>query len=1206
MNKLLLLALALGLITPELRAQANIANTLYASNFAQWSVPQGNNGPFSWSSPQVCTAASSGGVQFKPFVVGMPIRIMDSATPGNSENVTVTAVSIIGSGCSITTSTPAHQHYSFYLTSATAGLQEAINYSNQQIRTAAPASVVVLTPAWTIAGGTTGMITSAAGSTAVSILDQRSSVIVPYTWQSTLYVAQPFGPVLGFAVLLNPSAEQDITGHNLALGGGGFYGLGLTGSNITHAFDGLVSNSSMDVTALNQAEVRVGNSSEIVGSYEGFAAGAYNLSALEVTMGKLAFVNTALTAGAETAIPHIVTRVAGTLTDQGVPCTSNGYGGVGCVSVNLSAALAASPYSLNHTTCPNGLLTNSATTDGVFGCGDHAFSKILNLTPNAASSLYYTGGADVAQAINAAAAVSTNGQVDATGFGSGTYTTTHTLALPVGTIVKVSPGFIIKCGLMVNGGNSGGLPCITLGEGAGFEYGQRNSGLGSVVLDTTFNGTVSNAPIGSTKLAITSWSVTSNVLTVVTTGYMAGNLPGGLVGQNITLWGMTTAYLQGFSGNVTGVSGHNFTMAITRPNASNTESGYAWETPAPIVQALHTDGTQESFAIYGMTIQGNPANTNPVGPNLLIMGNFIGTVFYNFQTNLCNSDCVLIQPGTTTHGSSDISFINSNIQDTSSVDHPGCVVRVDAKNQTAAGAGVSNITFEAGAFQYPGAHSPLLCIDSNNLGGSYGFRVIGSADYEIGATTPTTGTNWKDVTPIQITDFPNVHIGNLYWSGAMSAVSGAPSSIIEIMQSAGGGGTTLADVEIDSLRYPNTSNGWAAISAGIATDPIYGIAPVPSPEGCCWLIINNYHPNFQGTHFTDNYALIPNYGDPTVAMQGLFSYNRSVNRPSWYDGSAWQRAADLNDIVNPVVASPQFQIPYYSASGTTQTLTGDPNFTDDGTGHVTQIGPAGVNSFTGTTALGLRSNGATDTNDYSGMDFGEVSNFPQARIAAVMTGEGSHLKLGTSNNYGSGITNTAIDIDQNGNATFIGTTTLMTPALGTPASGVLTNTTGLPAASVVAGALANGMSATTQAANDNSTKLSTTAYVTNAVSNSITISNAYWSIQPTLFATATLLGPVYYTSYTNGSTNPKLTIRLSGTISCIAAPNVVLMDLGTSATTVYGSATAIASVATGTSDGVYTGIGTIALISGHYYGVAFSSGTCATAPTIDITDFDTW
>lgn len=53
---------------------------------------------------------------------------------------------------------------------------------------------------------------------------------------------------------------------------------------------------------------------------------------------------------------------------------------------------------------------------------------------------------------------------------------------------------------------------------------------------------------------------------------------------------------------------------------------------------------------------------------------------------------------------------------------------------------------------------------------------------------------------------------------------------------------------------------------------------------------------------------------------------------------------------------------------------------------------------------------------------------------------------------------------------------LVTPALGTPASGELTNCTDLPAAAVLAGALANGMTATTQNAADNSTKIATTAY----------------------------------------------------------------------------------------------------------------------------------
>ena len=50
-------------------------------------------------------------------------------------------------------------------------------------------------------------------------------------------------------------------------------------------------------------------------------------------------------------------------------------------------------------------------------------------------------------------------------------------------------------------------------------------------------------------------------------------------------------------------------------------------------------------------------------------------------------------------------------------------------------------------------------------------------------------------------------------------------------------------------------------------------------------------------------------------------------------------------------------------------------------------------------------------------------------------------------------------------------------ALGTPSGGTLTNATGLPAASVLAGALANGMTGTTQTVGDNTTKLATDAFV---------------------------------------------------------------------------------------------------------------------------------
>lgn len=119
------------------------------------------------------------------------------------------------------------------------------------------------------------------------------------------------------------------------------------------------------------------------------------------------------------------------------------------------------------------------------------------------------------------------------------------------------------------------------------------------------------------------------------------------------------------------------------------------------------------------------------------------------------------------------------------------------------------------------------------------------------------------------------------------------------------------------------------------------------------------------------------------------------------------------------------------------------------------------------------------------------------------------------------------------------------------------------------------------------------------------LSNSSWNIQSALFATVTMLGAVHNTPYLN-SLNASITVRTSGAISCTVAPVVNLMDLGTSATTVYGSATSIGSVTTATSDGVFTGTSSSALQNGHYYGIGFSAGTCITAPTFDISVQAVW
>jgi len=78
------------------------------------------------------------------------------------------------------------------------------------------------------------------------------------------------------------------------------------------------------------------------------------------------------------------------------------------------------------------------------------------------------------------------------------------------------------------------------------------------------------------------------------------------------------------------------------------------------------------------------------------------------------------------------------------------------------------------------------------------------------------------------------------------------------------------------------------------------------------------------------------------------------------------------------------------------------------------VGQAGVTSFTGTTRLGVTVTGGTSTTEYSGIDFTTLTNTVVSRIASLRGASGSYLQFGTSNSYGSGITNTAMTIDPSG------------------------------------------------------------------------------------------------------------------------------------------------------------------------------------------------
>lgn len=106
-----------------------------------------------------------------------------------------------------------------------------------------------------------------------------------------------------------------------------------------------------------------------------------------------------------------------------------------------------------------------------------------------------------------------------------------------------------------------------------------------------------------------------------------------------------------------------------------------------------------------------------------------------------------------------------------------------------------------------------------------------------------------------------------------------------------------------------------------------------------------------------------------------------------------------------------------------------------------------------------------------------------------------------------------------------------------------------------------------------------------------------WTLASGLFATSQAMGNVFYEI--NAVTLRSVTTRIQGSPTCTTAPTIVILDLGTSASTVYASATILVSQATSTSNGVFTTTGlSAAITAGHYIGIGLSAGACVTPPTI--------
>lgn len=126
-----------------------------------------------------CSVAGGGVSSFSTLTASTPIKINDPGNTAIDEIITPTAVS----GCTATF-TPSNAHPTpWYITSGTYGLQESINAT----ALSGQLNSIVLDTAWWQAGGTSTIISSAAGNANSSLLDVTVAPATAYGWNGTHY-----------------------------------------------------------------------------------------------------------------------------------------------------------------------------------------------------------------------------------------------------------------------------------------------------------------------------------------------------------------------------------------------------------------------------------------------------------------------------------------------------------------------------------------------------------------------------------------------------------------------------------------------------------------------------------------------------------------------------------------------------------------------------------------------------------------------------------------------------------------------------------------------------------------------------------------------------------------------------------------------------------------------------------------------------------
>ena len=200
MKKIVLLALML-LCCADVWGQ-NIEGQIIASQYGHWRVPGYAANTYSSFAPGSCRV-QGGASFFFAFTAGTPVSIVD-ANPSLTETVTPSAVVNSNVACAVTIAPVNSHQLPFYFTSATGGLQEALNQNlaNPQANT-----VILDNAFYQLVGGAANVATviaAAQGSANLGLVDITQVPTVWYAWNGSQYVKVGNGGVgTGLNTLVN-------------------------------------------------------------------------------------------------------------------------------------------------------------------------------------------------------------------------------------------------------------------------------------------------------------------------------------------------------------------------------------------------------------------------------------------------------------------------------------------------------------------------------------------------------------------------------------------------------------------------------------------------------------------------------------------------------------------------------------------------------------------------------------------------------------------------------------------------------------------------------------------------------------------------------------------------------------------------------------------------------------------------------------------